>query len=202
MRYFLATILICSLGIPAASALPAARANSLSASRAEPVTQAAARNRSFTPTTSFWAWIDQLLDANSSCSKAVSRVQTWCAENNRTVPSSATGAYCLARQRLGSDFLAQIHQNLTHAAGSRRRSCDLWRGFVPKAIDGSSVQLLDTPENQQRFPQSSSQQPGCGFPIMAIAGVLDLYTGAWLGMTTGPGPHPRYQTGSKTAGAL
>lgn len=148
--------------------------------------QAAARNRSFTPTTSFWAWIDQLLDANSSCSKAVSRVQTWCAENNRTVPSSATGAYCLARQRLGSDFLAQIHQNLTQAAGSRRRSCDLWRGFVPKAIDGSSVQLLDTPENQQRFPQSSSQQPGCGFPIMAIAGVLDLSTGAWLGMTTGP----------------
>ena len=45
MRYILATIFICSLGIPAASALPAASPNSLSASKADAVTQAAARNR-------------------------------------------------------------------------------------------------------------------------------------------------------------
>jgi hypothetical protein len=45
MRYFLATILVCSLGVPAASALPAAGSALLSAPKAAPVTQAAARSR-------------------------------------------------------------------------------------------------------------------------------------------------------------
>ena len=41
MRYILATILICSLAIPAASALPAAGPAPLSASKADRVMQAA-----------------------------------------------------------------------------------------------------------------------------------------------------------------
>ncbi len=45
MRYILATIFICSLAIPAASALPAASPAPLSAPKAAPVTQAAARSR-------------------------------------------------------------------------------------------------------------------------------------------------------------
>ena len=45
MRYFLAAILVYAIGVPAASALPAAGANSLSAPKAEPIMQAAARSR-------------------------------------------------------------------------------------------------------------------------------------------------------------
>ena len=145
-----------------------------------------ARNRSFNPSTTFWAWIDQLLDSNASCSKAVARVQAWCAENGRDVPSSATGAYCAARNRLPGEFIGQIQHRITGAMRARRRTMDLWRGMVLKAVDGSSVQLMDTPENQRTFPQSSSQKPGCGFPIMAFAGVLDLSCGGWLGVATGP----------------
>ena len=59
-----------------------------------------ARHRHFDPSVTFWAWIDQILEGNASCSKAVSRVQAWCVEKRRPVPASSTGAYCMARQRL------------------------------------------------------------------------------------------------------
>lgn len=141
------------------------------------------RNRSFNPSTTFWAWTDQILDANASCSKAVSLVQTWCAEKGRGVPSSATGAYCQARLRLTEAFLGQIHHRLVQSMTARTRAADLWNGMTVKAIDCSSVQLLDTTENQAVYPQPTTQKPGCGFPVMAIAGVLDLSSSAWIAMS-------------------
>ena len=59
----------------------------------------------------------------------------------------------------------------------RIESHHLWRGHRLKAIDGTSVRLMDTPENQEKYPQPSGQQPGCGFPVMGLVGVLDLATG-------------------------
>jgi hypothetical protein len=46
-------------------------------------------------------------------------------------------------------------------------------GLVVKSIDGSSVQLEGTSENQAGYPQPAGQKPGCGFPVMGIMGVLD-----------------------------
>ncbi len=45
-------------------------------------------------------------------------------------------------------------------------------------IDGSSVSMPDTVENQKEYPQTSSQQPGCGFPIAKIGVIFSLITGA------------------------
>ena len=45
MRYVLAAIFICAAGMPAASAQPAAGANLVSVSKADPTAQAAKRNR-------------------------------------------------------------------------------------------------------------------------------------------------------------
>ncbi|BCU78672.1 IS4 family transposase [Luteolibacter sp. LG18] len=144
------------------------------------------RHRHFDPSATFWAWTDQILDGNASCSKAVSRVQAWCVEKRRPVPSGATGAYCMARQRLDDGFLHSLHERITRTVTRRHRTADLWHGMAVKSIDGSSVQLMDTSDNQASFPQSSGQKPGCGFPIMAIAGVLDLSSGCWLGMASAP----------------
>ena len=40
----------------------------------------------------------------------------------------------------------------------------LWCGRQVKVVDGSTVSMPDTPENQEAYPQPSSQKPGCGFP--------------------------------------
>ncbi|MGY8750382.1 MAG: hypothetical protein ACKVHR_20265 [Pirellulales bacterium] len=53
----------------------------------------------------------------------------------------------------------------------------LWRGHRIKAIDGTSVRLMDTPKNQEQYPPPSGQKPGCSFPVMGLVGVLDLATG-------------------------
>ena len=45
MRYVLATIFVCTVGMPAASALPTVSPNSLSASKADPMVQEVRRNR-------------------------------------------------------------------------------------------------------------------------------------------------------------
>jgi hypothetical protein len=45
MRYVLAAIFVCAVGMPAASALPTVSPNSLSALKADPVVQVVKRNR-------------------------------------------------------------------------------------------------------------------------------------------------------------
>jgi hypothetical protein len=47
-------------------------------------------------------------------------------------------------------------------------------------VDGSTTQLADTAENQQRYPQPSTQKPGCGFPVLKLAVLFCLHSGAVL----------------------
>ncbi len=54
----------------------------------------------------------------------------------------------------------------------------LWCGRNVKVIDGSSVSMPDTVENQKAYPQLCSQNPGCGFPIAKIGVLFSLATGA------------------------
>lgn len=53
-----------------------------------------------------------------------------------------------------------------------------------KSIDGSSVQLEDTPEKQARYPQPASQKPGCGFPVMGVMGVFNHSHRGWEDFAT------------------
>jgi hypothetical protein len=55
---------------------------------------------------------------------------------------------------------------------------DLWCGRNVKVVDGSTVSMPDTIENQKAYPQPKSQKPGCGFPIAKIGVIFSLATGA------------------------
>jgi hypothetical protein len=83
-------------------------------------------------------------------------------------------------------FLQQIHQRVIAHLTKRIGSRDQWNGFTLKAMDGSSVQLMDTEENQVSYPQPSVQKPGCGFPTMGIVGLLNLGHGGWEHIETCP----------------
>ena len=61
----------------------------------------------------------------------------------------------------------------------------LWHGLRPKIIDGTTVSLPDTQKNQRTYPQSRSQKPGCGFPLMRLVGVFSLATGVLLDYAKG-----------------
>lgn len=143
------------------------------------------RKNTFCDVTTFWAWAGQMLELNASCSQAVSFVQASCAESGLPMPSSQTGAYCTARKRLGEDFITSASQRLADTMERRVRPEDHWRGMTVKSIDGSSTQLEDNEANQEEYPQSSGQAPGCGFPIMKFAAVLDHSHMGWSGHVTG-----------------
>jgi len=76
-------------------------------------------------------------------------------------------------------MLEGVHEDLRNSLTRQTPTGLLWHGHVVKAIDGSSSQLPDTPENQLAFPQPSSQKPGCGFPVMQFGALINLCNGAW-----------------------
>lgn len=144
------------------------------------------RERHYGNVTVFWAWLAQILEANASLSKAVSLVQAWSAEADLPVPSADTGAYSKARNRIKLAMLKTVRRQVNAWLSARIRDEDKYEGLVVKSLDGSSVQLDDTVENQQAYPQPSSQKPGCGFPVMGIMGVLNHAHGGWEDFAVGP----------------
>jgi len=56
----------------------------------------------------------------------------------------------------------------------------LWCGRNVKVVDGSSVSMPDTEENQELYPQPEGQKKGCGFPVMRIVAIFSLATGILL----------------------
>ena len=142
------------------------------------------RQRSFGHIPVFWAWLAQILEANASCSKAVGLIQGWYQASGLAAPRGGTSGYCMARKNLREDFLAQVAHRITVTLEQRIRPMDKWHQLTLKAIDGSSVQLMDTEANQESYPQPSSQKQGCGFPVMGIHGVVNLSHGGWEGFVT------------------
>ncbi len=69
-----------------------------------------------------------------------------------------------------------------------QQACDCWlfHGRAVKILDGSTVRMPDTPENQAAYPQPSSQAPGLGFPIARILVIFSLAVGTVLDAAIGP----------------
>src|SRR5947209_1437142 len=76
----------------------------------------------------------------------------------------------------------EILHRIRHAVADRAdkllpQAQQLWHGLFPKVIDGTTITLPDTPANQRAYPQSRSQKPGCGFPLMKLVGIFSLSSG-------------------------
>ena len=147
----------------------------------------------FTPVLTLWAFLCQVLCTDGSCRAAVLRVAAPRMARGQKPCSPKTGPYCKARARLPEGLLAR----LTRATGQRlhQQAPGPWRlqGRRVKVVDGTTVSMPDTPDNQKAFPQPHTQQPGVGFPMarlvvlfcLTCATVLDLAIGPCLGKETG-----------------
>jgi hypothetical protein len=52
-------------------------------------------------------------------------------------------------------------------------------------VDGSTSQLADTRKNQRRYPQPATQKKDCGFPVLKLAVLFCLNSGAILNVIWG-----------------
>lgn len=143
------------------------------------------RKRTFTPMTTFWNFLAQVLSPNQPCREVVRQVQVARRRRGKFSISSATGTYCLARRRLPETCLQTIWKRMA-AQLTKVSTPDMrWLGLRVGLIDGTTVSMPDTPENQALWPQSSTQKPGCGFPVMKLVGLFNLATGAVHALATG-----------------
>ena len=55
------------------------------------------------------------------------------------------------------EFIETLSQRTLAAMDATISEEDRWQGFELKAIDGCSVKLMDTPENQEQYPQPYPQ---------------------------------------------
>ena len=94
------------------------------------------------------------------------------------IPSTDPSAYCQARARLPEKLLENLFSQAAQNIDEKVTTEHLWHGRNLKVIDGSTVSMPDTVENQKAYPQPKTQKAGCGFPIAKIGVIFSLVTGA------------------------
>lgn len=141
----------------------------------------------FDPIVTTWAFLSQILDSDRSCRKAISRVYAYFGDTQQVCDptelidsSGDTGAYCKARQRLSLGLLKRLYSAVAtyqeEVAALERR----WCGRRVFLVDGTTVLMPDTPENQAVYPQHTNQKEGCGFPIAKLVALFSLTTGCLI----------------------
>jgi hypothetical protein len=142
------------------------------------------RRRLFSKENTFWAFFSQVLDADGGCKEVIRKLQSYASLKGITFPSSSTSSYCTARKKLDIQTLAEIFD---HTAGHPEGGPQIGRlnGRRVIVVDGTGVSMPDTLENQEVWPQTASQKPGCGFPTARICACFSLASGALLSYAIG-----------------
>jgi hypothetical protein len=160
---------------------------SLCADRIDPTllapnpSQTNSRQRLYLPNLTFLAFLDQVLNPDSSCREAVRQIRAYYQmqpEPKRL--DKDTSAYCQARARWTLKELIEIRCYLAQHRSSNPLKLGLPTLRPLKVIDGTCLNLPDTPENRQAYPQSQDQKPECGFPLLRLVSLFSLETGALL----------------------
>ena len=144
------------------------------------------RERLFPPTETLSMFLSQALSADRSCQKAVDEAAIKRLTQGLPQCSTHTGAYCRARQRLPLAMIRSLVRYTGQQTSLRAPSAWHWRGRPVRLVDGTTVPLPDTPANQHTYPQPRSQQPGLGFPLCRMLGLMCLSSGVVLNAAMGP----------------
>ena len=144
------------------------------------------RERLYPPTVALSMFMRQVLESDGSCQKAVNGWAAQRAADGLSPCSVRTGGYCRARQRLPLEMVSTLTRETGRLLSKKALRQWLWRGRSVKLVDGTGISMPDTPENQERYPQPSTQAPGVGFPLARLVMVICLATGAALDVAIGP----------------
>lgn len=142
------------------------------------------RDRALPPRVTFWAFVWQALNPESSCREVTRKIEAWwrwMQKDRSGVGLLSTSAYCQARQRLETDTLELILGHTAH--NLERHVLEEEKGPLKrrvKILDGTCLSAPDTPDNQAVWPQSSWQKEGLGFPLIKLVGLFSLSSGGIL----------------------
>ncbi|MFA5262615.1 MAG: transposase, partial [Opitutaceae bacterium] len=135
----------------------------------------------------FWCLVFQMLSGNASCDEVVRQLQAMLSlvSPEHKPLCAGNSAYCQARARLPELLLEQAIEQGARSASQLAAAPGILPGKRLLLVDGTTVALPDTPENQAEFPQPRFQKKGCGFPLMRVLALCLLKGGAVLKTAVG-----------------
>jgi hypothetical protein len=143
------------------------------------------RQRIFSLGLTLECFLWQMLKPSTACREVVRAVQALFQVQGQGRVDEGTSAYVQARQRLPKERLEKALTHTAHTADQRVGAQGQLHGRPVKVADCSTTQLPDTKKNQKRYPQPSSQKPGCGFPLIKFLVLFSLSSGAILRVALG-----------------
>jgi len=147
----------------------------------------------YSPAVTIWVFLAQCLSSDHSCREAVAKLIAWRLAQGLTPCSADTGAYGTARERVPEEACLQLARDAGRRVEEGAPPDWNWLGRRVLSVDGSTITMPDTAENQAEYPQVPGQRRGCGFPIarivvvfsLAVGTVLDAAIGKYQGKQTG-----------------
>jgi hypothetical protein len=169
---------LSQIEVPLAPALPAELLK-------KTATGAHSREQVYTLARTWWCWVWQILQANTSCREVVRQVQALLALAQGPELEDGNSAYCQARAKIPLPLLERTFAASAASAEGRAPAGTLLQGRPLKVVDGSGAHLPDTPANRAAFPPNQSQRPGGGFPYLRLVAIFSVASGALLAKATG-----------------
>lgn len=103
------------------------------------------------------------------------------------------GAISQARTRLGWEVLREMYQELVGPIAQRRTRGAWYRGWQLVSLDGSTLDVADTPENEQAFGRPGASRGRSAYPQLRLVGLVENGTHVLFGAQMGD-----YATGETT----
>lgn len=144
------------------------------------------RERIYSVAKTLMLFVQQVLSKDRGCAEAVTLLNRLRKAENLCAVSTNTASYCGARMRIPLPLIEKLTQQTAQLASDRLAAGWRWRGHRVMLVDGLVVNAPDTPENQKKYPQPSSQQPGLGFSQLRICASMCLTTGVVTDVQYGP----------------
>lgn len=140
------------------------------------------RERRFPPTETLSMFLAQAMNADRSCQNIVNEMALDRALHGLSAGSSNTGSYCKARQRLPLSMVSELVRYTGSKMADSTPASWHWVGRPVRLVDGTTVELPDTEENQQTYPRTAN---ATGCPLSRIVGIICLASGGILNAAVG-----------------
>ncbi len=113
------------------------------------------RERLYPPTETLSMFVAQVLSADGSCQQAVDAAMVTRLIAGLEPGSTDTGAYCKARARLPVAMISTLARGCGDIVANAAPGWWHWRGRRVLLVDGATVTLADTEDNQAEAVRSS-----------------------------------------------
>lgn len=102
------------------------------------------------------------------------------------VKPPSKGSVCKARSRLGVEPLRELHERFVRPIATEQTQGAWFKNWLTIGIDGSTLDVADTPENEAEFGRPKSGRGKSAFPKVRFTSLLETGTRVLFGTEFGP----------------